>query len=315
MTTAALIGQPPKFGRNYQIYVQPDAAAAAINGNTNALPINIALPFTLELDITRNIQNSANTCQLRIWNLAQGTRNQIRFDRTNYAVNRGVILKAGYGLNPAVVFSGNITQAWSVREGVNYVTTIECFVGGAAYINAHYDRVWAAGTPIQAIVQDMVSSLSSYGISVGAIGSYLGVLPMQTTISGNTMELLKTYTGGAAFIDQLKANCLNNGEYIANLGGITTVTSDSGLLGTPIQEQLLLTFDMIFEPRLNPGQLVVLQSLTENNFNGTYKCISVKHRGMISAAKCDAVITTVGLQYIKDPTSVFSQNPSTPAVQ
>ncbi len=314
MTAPATILQPPKFGRTYQLYVQPDAAAAAIANNPDALPISISLPLTIEFDITRNIQNSANTCQIRIWNLAKQTRNQIRYDRTNYAVDRGVILKAGYGINPSVIFAGNITQAWSVREGTDYVTTIECFVGGSAYINARTNQTFIAGTPIQTVVQSLVDSLSAYGISAGAIGTYTGTLKRDTTYSGNTLEILRSLTGGGTFIDQLKANCLNNGEYIDNLSGVTTVSSDSGLLGTPVQELLILNFDMIFEPRVNPGQKINLVSQTENNFNGQYKCISVKHRGMISAAVCGRVITTVGLQYIKNATPVASQNPSAPVI-
>ena len=223
-------------------------------------------------------------------------------------------LKAGYGINPSVIFAGNITQAWSVREGADYVTTIECFVGGSAYINARTNQTFIAGTPIQTVVQSLVDSLSAYGISAGAIGTYTGTLKRDTTYSGNTLEILRSLTGGGTFIDQLKANCLNNGEYIDNLSSVTTVSSDSGLLGTPVQELLILNFDMIFEPRVNPGQKINLVSQTESNFNGQYKCISVKHRGMISAAVCGKVITTVGLQYIKNATPVASQNPSAPVI-
>lgn len=306
--------QPAKFGRVYELVIQPDPEAAAIAGNVNNTPIKIQLPFTIEFDISRNLQNSANTCQIRIYNLARLTRNQIRFDRTNYAVDRGVTLKAGYGINPAVIFTGNITQAYSVREGTDYVTTIECFVGGSAYINARTSRTFAAGTTIQAVVQALAESLNEFGISVGGIGKYGGVLQRDTTYVGNTLEILRQLTGGGTFIDQGKANCLNNGEYLDNLTGITEVSSDSGLLGTPIQETLILTFDMIFEPRLNPGQLVKLNSVTENNFNGTYKCLSVKHRGVISPVVCGKVITTVGLQYIKNATAVSSQNPTAPVI-
>jgi hypothetical protein len=312
------VNQPPKFGRTYQLTIQPDAAAAAIAGNVNAEPIVVSLPYTIEFDITRNILSKANVCQIRIYNLGLLKRNQLRLDRTNYGNKafRGVILKAGYGLNPSVIFAGNITQASSKREtGGNFITTIECYVGGSAYINARTDRTYISGTPYQTIIQDMVTSLNAYGIGVGAVGLWPGTVLRDTTFSGNTVELLRRLTGGGFFIDQAKANCLNNNEYIQNLNTITTISSDSGLLGTPQLEANIISFDMIFEPRLDAGQYVNLVSSTANNFNGYYKCISVKHRGMISAAVCGSVITTVGLQNIKNPVGVPSQNPSNPVIQ
>ena len=308
-TTDPSIPQLPKFGRTYQLVVQPNVQAAKVANNPQALPLVITLPLTMEFDVTRNILNKANDCQIRVWNLGLLTRNQIRFDRTNYdnLSYRGVILKAGYGLNQAVVFSGNISRAYSVREGVNYVTTIECYQGGSAYINARTNRTFIARTPYQTIVQELVASLNAYGVGVGAIGAYPGSIQRDTTYSDNTVALLRNLTGGGFFIDQGKANCLNNSEYIANMNGITTVSSNSGLLGTPTQEAQIINFDMIFEPKLNAGQLVNLQSHTENNFNGMYKCISVKHRGMISPAVCGDVTTSVGLWNVKSPIPVQSQ--------
>src|ERR1017187_1050595 len=96
-----------KFGRNYILTVETQ---------NNDLLI-IQPPFTVEFDITRNTLTSANVCSIRIYNLSQNNRNKIRFNIMDTGDFRSVQLQAGYGTNLPIIFSGNITQAWSVREG------------------------------------------------------------------------------------------------------------------------------------------------------------------------------------------------------
>jgi hypothetical protein len=52
---------------------------------------------------------------------------------------------------------------------------------------------------------------------------------------------------------------------------------------------------MIFEPRFLIGQALALESFTEKNFNGVYKVIGVKHKGVISDSVCGNAITSVTL--------------------
>ena len=94
------------------------------------------------------------------------------------------------------------------------------------------------------------------------------------------------------FIDNEKVNVLGNSEYIQTPTGAFPVNYATGLLGTPVLEQYIVRFDMIFEPRLNVGETVLLDSITDNNYNGLYKIIGVKHRGMISESVCGDAITT-----------------------
>ena len=98
-----------KFGRNYFLEVKYDDFNTVI----------IGLPFTIEFDITRTTLSSVNVCQIRIYNLALDTRNLLRFNAYDNTTFKYVRLRAGYGNNLATVFTGSITQAWSVREGVN----------------------------------------------------------------------------------------------------------------------------------------------------------------------------------------------------
>lgn len=274
-----------KLGRNYLLEVQTQS------GET----LEIKLPFTVEFDITRNVLTSANVCQIRVFNLSLNNRNKIRFNSFDTGSFRAVQLKAGYGQNLSVIFEGNITQAWSVREGVNFITQIECYDGGFAFVNSLTNQQFQSGTPQSTIIKSIMGDLKSAGVAKGAIGSFPGKTSRANSYSGSTTEILAQLTNGAFYIDNGKANCLGNSECL--IGGIPLINAKSGLLGTPIREQTLLYFDMIFEPGAVAGQRIKLESITEANFNGFYKVVSVKHRGMISEAVCGDAITNLGMFY------------------
>ena len=149
----------------------------------------ITPPFTIEFDITRNTLSSANVCQIRVYNLSKLHRDQIRFNVYDYGTVRNVTLIAGYGSNMSTLFSGSITNAWSVREGVNFISQIECFDSGFAFVNGKTNRTFPAGTPLQLVISAIMGDLPN--VTIGGIGVYPGVLSRASTYSGNTADILK----------------------------------------------------------------------------------------------------------------------------
>lgn len=270
-----------KFKRNYVLEVQTQT------GNT----LFVTLPFTMEFDIIRNSYSSANISSIRVYNLSAKNRNLIRKDRTDYGALRTIKLRAGYGTNLPVIFVGNVTQAWSVREGVDFITQIESFDGGFAYANAITNEQFIAGTPLSSIIDTFIETLP--GVSKGAVGDYPGAIGRGNSYSGSTTSLLDEITGGGFFIDNERAYCLGDNECIQ--GAIQVINSASGLLGTPVREEIYLNFDILFEPRLSVAQKIQLDSITGANFNSAYKVVSLKHRGTISDAVCGDAVTSVGV--------------------
>lgn len=288
-----------KFIRNYSLSIQTNP----LNSPLNEI-ITIKPPFTLEFDITRNTLSSANTASFRIYNLNQDTRNKIRKDQYDQDFFQSIVLQAGYGPGPQwpVIFTGNINQAWSVREGSNFITQIESYDGGFAFSNAKLNLSFPENTPQFDILQNMVVGLSQSQVSPGIIGSYNGAISRGNSYSGNTVDILREITGGGFFIDNGKANCLNENECFN--GVLQTINSASGLLGTPVREQTNINFDMIFEPRLQAGQIILLDSITGTNFNQYYKVVSIKHHGIISTSVAGDAVTSVGLFFGTQPLSV-----------
>lgn len=272
-----------KFGRNYSLLVE----------TTTGETITITLPFTVEFNIVRNTFSSANSASIRILNLSEKNRNKIRKDVSDYGDIRSLQFNAGYGVNLPIAFAGDITQAWSVREGVNFITQIECFDGGSAFATGQTNEQFPAGTPQATVIKTLAQSLP--GVSLGAIGKYEGVLGRGNSYNGPTLSILRELTGGGVFIDNGQVNCLGNNECL--VGEIEVISPASGLLGTPVREAQILHFEMLFEPRIIVGQKVRLQSSTDVSFNGDYKVVSVEHHGVISEAVCGDAVTTVGLFY------------------
>jgi hypothetical protein len=277
-----------KYKRNYVLLIQKR------DGTT----IKITPPFTVEFDIHRNSLSSANVAQIRVFNLSPNNRGQIRKDQFDFGDLRSIAFSAGYGDNLSLAFVGNITQAWSVREGTNMITQIECFDGGYAYVNAVTNDQFPKDTLQSSIIDSLVSKLP--GVSKGAIGSFPGQIARGNSYSGSTTDILGQLTGNGFFIDNGKAHCLNDSECLD--GDIPLINAQSGLLGTPTLEAQYVNIEMLFEPGLRVGQLIQLETVTadkasgnQTSFNGRHKVLSIKHRGTISDAVCGTAITQVGL--------------------
>ena len=281
-----------KWTRNYRLTVQVDENAKDY--------VDITMPLTVSFHIKRSVNSTANTASITVLNLSENTRRKVFLDNYKFMYYKGVELRAGYGedIDDMLIFKGNIQSAFSRRNGVNYETTINALDGGFAYVNAMSNRQFAKGTTDKQAIKALISDLKGYYINPGHIGNLNSTLTRGNTISGSTLDLINTYSDGNFFIDLEKMNCLlkNEGFY----GNIRVIDAKCGLLGSPLREEAYLTFEMIFEPRLQIGQFVEIKSQTESIYDGTYKVVGIEHSGIISDAQSGQCKTKVSLNYIDD---------------
>jgi hypothetical protein len=290
-----------KFGRHYYLLVQADT-------ESKEQTVIITLPFSMQFNIARRLMSSANTAKITLYNLARDTREKLYKDKHTTAIYKGIELRAGYSPIKAaydskeylrevaslpLIFKGNIKQAYSERRGTDYITAIEAYDGGFAFINSYTKASFMAGTPVNQILDGLIKTLPA--VNKGAIGDFSNAAPRGNAYEGTTTKLLSDLTGGRFFIDNEKAYCLQDNECIA--GNIAVITSESGLLGSPRREETFLEFDILFEPRILIGQVVELRSETETQFNGLRKVIGFTHKGMISETVNGQCITSVSLYY------------------
>lgn len=277
-----------KLGRNYILRVQNH------NGTTTTIDYSKS-PFTLEFDITRNTNSSTNVAAIRVYNLGPKTRDLLRKDITNVGDYRPITLQAGYGANLSTVFTGAVTQAFSVREGTNFISYLESFDGGFAFANSTTETPdFPPETPMKSVIQTITEDLGPT-VTLGAIGnSFTGTIGARgNAYNGNTSDLLRDLSNGQFFVDNGKAYFLAGFECVG--GSLSVISAETGLLGTPQRQTAIITFDMIFEPRVICGQFVTLKSATDASFNGNYKINAIKHRGTISPVVCGEAITTLEL--------------------
>lgn len=290
-----------KFGRNYELTIWgPDYYATVSNDGITtpylATPpsLTIKLPFTVEFDITRTIiGTSPNSASIQIYNLNRINRDQIEFNVWQQQIFQKILFKAGYGNSLATLLSGNITQAWSVRQGTDFVTTVECFDGGWAYNNA-FSTVEIGTGSNKDVIKKLIDSLSPT-IKSGVISDT--VTPDSTSrgksYNSYTAPLLNKLTNKCFFIDNEVANVLAPNECLE--GDLDVIDDSIGILDTPIRQNSFVYVDLLFEPRIKPGQKITLNSNLAPQFNGDYKVGSVKHRGTISEAVCGDARTSVSL--------------------
>ena len=283
-----------KYNRNYVLN---------LTGSAFSTPLTITYPITLEFDIQRTNFSTVNKGKLRLYNLSAEHRGLIVHDQWDTSVYSPQTifaeLFAGYGNGPIypIVLKGNAVRAYSYRQGVNFITELDIFDGGNAYAAATSDHSFGGNIPLAQVYNTLINDLLPYGISKGVVSSTLasGTLTKGQAYTGNTIELLTRLTNSNFCIDNLNAHILGASDAIG--GSNVTISSASGLLGTPIKESQWLLVDILFEPRLVIGSLIQLQTIGAlPYFNGPHKVASISHRGIISAAVCGEAVTSLGLE-------------------
>lgn len=272
-----------KRNRNYILYVQD------LRGET----LKIELPFTLEFDIQRNNLAGANNGNLTVYNLSKINRDRIRKDLPDMGKVMTLRLEAGYGRDMATVLSGYVKRAYSVRQGVDFLTNIEVYDGGYALANAFTSVQYQKGTANNVILKDLVGKLKPFGVQPGAVGDFPGTIKRGNSYSGPVGDLLKEVSGNAFFIDNNRAFVMGENETIA--GSSILINADTGLLGTPVREQAILTIEMLFEPKVYVNQMVQVESRAVDVYNGTYKVVGIHHSGTISEAVSGKATTRLSL--------------------
>jgi hypothetical protein len=262
--------------------------------------IQIEPPFTVEFDVQKNLLGSSNIANFKIYNLSERSRAQIRKDPWTTNILKPIVFKAGYGEELSDVFIGNISKAWSVRNGTDWVTNIDCYGGSLAVTQGFTDKQFKKNTPIRTIIEQLIKALEKDGIKVGTVGNYTGEISRGNSFTGSALDNVQSISGGGAFIDNNKINVLKTNEALK--GVIEKLDSSFGLLNTPIREVNKILFDIIFEPRLLLGQFITLDFKVfseQNTTSGAYRLITLKHAGVISESTSGKAVTSVEVMTTK----------------
>jgi len=307
-----------KFQRTYQLQIQAQNGATFTIGSVDgSQPL-----LTIELNINRSAQSTAQSGNIRIRNLNQGTREAISknfwspvlTDTNGLPLWQAVVLQAGYVGSPlSTIFSGKANTIMSYREegGTDWITEIEGTDFQGLYSTCFSSWSDNPGTGAAYTQQNVISHLvndlqacaikNQTSLGIGVVNGF--IMPRYSyTANDKTLDLLATETSRLVYIDNGKIYAMPS-NYVFK-GDVTLISSQTGLLGSPKVQQNYLTIPLIFEPGINPGQQVFLDTeLSEFSSlkNGTYKVIGVQHAGVISSTLSGKCTTTVVVQYVPDP--------------
>lgn len=276
-----------KFQRTYEM---------AIQGNSQLW--NPSYPLTVEFDIKRDIFASANNSTFTIYNLNQGARRDIYYDRWQITQRFSVIMRAGYLSSPPlpIIFNGDMRFAWSERRRNDWITQVEAFDGGFAFYQANASVTLPSGYSMRSAAEALVATMAPYGVTLGKVSDI--ELPNSRGISfpGKTWdELQKLVPGdGQLFVDNGVLNILNANDYIPT-PTIPIISAASGLLGTPRRSLGLTHVRMVFDPQYVVGQLANLQCAETWLNNPQLKVVAIHHYGKMSGTMSGDCFTELDL--------------------
>lgn len=268
--------------------------------------IEVNSPFTLEFNVTRNNLASANTATFTIYNLNSYTRSRIYKDVYDIGNLRAIQLFAGYAENLGDLiprcFNGTVKRAFSYRQGSDFKTVIEAYDGMISMGTDFVSTTVPSGIPIAVSIAQVAKELKNVDkITIG--NKFTDITKRAMSLMGNPLDIMKQLTNNNFYIDNQSAYAIDQTEVIQ--GEIRLINYENGLIGTPKKSELMVEVEMIFEPRIKPSQLIELQSISENRFNGVYKVTGIVHRGIISGSIGGDCRTVLTLQLQKNMIVVF----------
>lgn len=271
-----------KFGRTYRLDVFTPSGKQ----------ITIEPPFSIKFGVTRNTLASANRALIESINLGPPTRNQIFKDRFSIAEYWQVQLQAGYNKRLHEIFTGNIHEAYSVKDKTEWKTSLDCFDGMNAIQNGFTSITVEKNTPKQNYLKQIINDMPN--MIAGVLGSPSeGESPRGKALMGQSSELLAQETGGKYFIDKETVNILGDNEVLP--GSVIKLDPDD-LLSTPRRREAFLDMQVLFEPQVQIGRVYEIESL-EARYNGQYKIVGFNHDVEISGASAGSAITTLSLYF------------------
>lgn len=272
--------EAPLFGRNAEVTI-------------DTLKL---VGFDVRFTVVKTLKPLPNTCKLQIFNLNEDHRAQLEQlqptqgtlktskvtksgggGKTSLLATTGIPVKieAGYGKNLSQIWLGDLRTINSIRDGADWVTTLECGDAEKAYQNARIHVSYGAKTPIETALRAMIRAL---GVGEGNVAKIVASLNMNGTaiyphgavIAGSVAQQLTDFARSAdlewSVVDG-SIQFLNRGKALA--AKAIQLSSDTGMLGSPtVDADGLATFKMLLIPDVRPGSLIVADA---ERIKGNYR--------------------------------------------
>jgi hypothetical protein len=271
----------------------------------------------VEFKILATLKPEPNKCVLTLWNVNPEHRAQmLKRNRpqgtTGKIVGIPVQVEAGYRGSTSVLFSGDLREVASRRDGTDWKTTLSGDDGGRAYREARISASFRAGASIGSIVKQCADAM---GVGIGnaadfettaQIQGFGSTIPGPMVFDGAAKDALTRVLSSVGLTWSIQHGALQVLQKGKPLNATAILLSPStGLLGSPeasIDSSLVLGNPQAFAagaalkvnkppkpkdpnviklkamliPGLAPGRKITLQSA---EFNGGYQLTECEYVG------------------------------------
>lgn len=250
-----------QFGRSYTLEIGSKTKSVIIE--------NLQISFSIEKTIT----DEPNNAKIEIYNLNADNRNALTKKEFNKA-----ILKVGYGDDNRLIFAGDINKAYTTRQDLDFITTLECGDGQSDYTKAKIYASLRAGAKDSDIVNICLKEMSSKkgGIELPKDRA----LPRCKVLAGNIRDYLKKVASNNNADWHILDGNLNilPKNKVLNLNESFVLDQASGLINTPEITDDGVKLTCLLNPKINIGSLVRVRSIL-NEYDGDYKVQKLTHNG------------------------------------
>jgi hypothetical protein len=277
----------------------------------------------IEFKVLSTIKAEPNKCVLTVWELKADHRAQLLKrnrpkgggQQTGKIVGIPVQIEAGYLDNTSVIFSGDLREVASMKDGVDWKTMLSGDDGGRAYREARFPNGGAsftAGTPIGTILQQCAQAM---GVGIGNAANFTATaqiaglgstIPHNMTLDGSVAKQLTRLIKSIGLTWSIQKGALQLAQRGAPLGGTAVLLApNTGLYGSPEatidatvslgnaqqfapgapqtqkappkpKDPGILKLKTALIPGLTPGRKIDLQSAA---FNGGYMITEIEYVG------------------------------------
>ncbi|MDE1487649.1 hypothetical protein KKI90_15155 [Xenorhabdus bovienii] len=246
----------------------------------------------IAFDISKTITSEPNPATIQIYNLNQSHRNLITsktYDRVSLAV--------GYE-ELRVIYMGDIIEAITLRDGLDFVIQLTCGDGYEAYTSALVNKTLAAGATDTSILAEAAKSMKVGGGVVDLPKDR--VLPRGKVLTGNARDIMHKIArnnGADWSVQDGNITVLPKSKVLADNEGFV-LSQETGMIDSPEKTDDGLSLSCLLNPFMRIGGLVRVQSII-SEYNGDYKITELEHSGDFMSDDWTTKITCIGGKYQK----------------
>ncbi len=232
------------------------------------------------------------TCDIDIINLAEPTRKRLHGTKQIFTS-----LEAGYVGGMSVLFRGELLEAWSKREGTDWVTTVSSSDGGTKQTRSRVSATYGPKVPIRDVLIGIAKSL---GIGPGNLLQATKSAAMWDKLSSTFAQGFAASGDAAGELDRVMQTAglewsIQEGQL--QVLALRQALSDAPILLTPrtglldsveLGRDQVLRLSTLLVPGLYPGRAIQIKS---RYVQGFYRIETTTHQGEL-----DGGHWTVGIE-------------------